>query len=107
MVGPHRISNISRYVTKVSPGVYILSRDGRVAHYVGRSDSDLASRIKNSINEEIDYKYFWFQYATSPMRAYYLECEWFHKYLPPDNTNHPAVPPGTSWRCPVSGCPWS
>jgi hypothetical protein len=41
------------------------------------------------------------------MRAYQLECEWYHKYNPSDNSTHPAVPPGTNWRCPVHGCQWS
>ncbi len=106
MKGPLLISEVSNYV-KVSPGAYILSRDGKVAHYVGRSDNDLLSRIKSSANEGKGYKYFWFEYTTSPMQAYYLECEWYHKYNPPDNANHPARPPGTFWRCPVPGCPWS
>lgn len=107
MEGPYLISQIDSFVTKKSPGTYILSRDGQIAHYIGRSDIDLASRINSSIREGRGYKYFWFEYASSPMRAYYLECEWWHKYNPPDNINHPAVPPGASWRCPVPGCPWS
>jgi hypothetical protein len=105
MSGPYSVTDVNTFVTKMSAGVYILSRDGKVAHYVGRSDTDLASRIKSSLNQ--GYNYFWFEYADSPMRAYYLECEWYHKYNPPDNSNHPAVPPGTYWRCPVQGCPWS
>lgn len=105
MSGPYLITDVKVHVTKEQAGVYILSRDGKVAHYVGRSDTDVASRIVNSSGQ--DYKYFWFEYAESPMRAYYLECEWYHKYNPPDNSNHPAVPPGTYWRCPVQGCPWS
>ncbi len=107
MKGPYPISHIDSRITKISPGVYILSQDGRVAHYVGRSDTNLATRVKNSLTEGTDYKYFWFEYATSPMQAYYLECEWYHKYDPPNNANHPAAPPGTYWRCPVLGCEWS
>ena len=107
MKGRFNISQVNSVVRRNIPGAYILSRDGKAADYVGRSDSDLPSRIKASIREGIGYKYLWFEYATSPMQAYYLECEWYHKYAPPDNTNHPAVPPGTYWRCPVPGCPWS
>ena len=107
MKGPFSISKVDTHITQTSAGAYILSRDGKAAHYVGRSDSDLASRIKSSARDEQNYKYFWFDYATSPMEAYYLECEWWHKYAPLDNSNHPAVPPGTSWKCPVSGCPLS
>jgi len=107
MQGPYPISQVSSYVTRVSPGVYILSRDIKVAHYIGRSDTDLASRISNSAREGRNYQYFWFEYTTSPMQAYYLEYEWYHKYVPADNIYHPAAPPGTYWRCPIIGCPWS
>jgi len=107
MKGPYPLSEVYDYVKKTWPGAYILSRDGEVAHYVGRSDKDVASRIKDSAGTAGDYQYFWFEYASSPMQAYYLECEWYHKYLPPDNTNHPGAPPGTYWLCPVPGCPWS
>lgn len=107
MKGSYLISRLGFYVKETSPGAYILSRDGRTVHYVGRSDTDLAARIKSPAEERSSYKYFWFEYTTSPMRAYYLECEWWHKYAPPDNDNHPAVPPGTYWKCPVPGCRWS
>lgn len=89
------------------PGAYILSRDGKNAHYVGRSDTDLGWRLRQSVAEGYGYRYFWFQYAPSPMQAYRLECNWYHEYGPSDNTVHPAVPPNANWRCPVSGCPWS
>lgn len=106
LMGPYSINSVDLYVTRASPGVYILSRDGRTAAYVGRSDTDVGSRIKQSITEGY-YTHFWFEYVTFPRDAYLKECEYYHKYDPPDNTNHPAVPPGTNWRCPVIGCPWS
>jgi len=105
--GPYDLNNIDYIMTKKLPGVYILSRDGRYAHYVGRSDNDLANRIKSSAKEGIGYKYFFVEYASSPRDAYLKECEYYHKYNPPDNTNHPAVPEGTNWRCPVIWCEWS
>ena len=107
MKGPYSLSNVDVYVTRISPGAYILSRDGRVANYVGRSDTDVASRINSSAKERTEYTHFWFEYSTTPMQAYYLECEWYHKYSPIANINHPAAPPETHWRCPVSGCPLS
>ena len=106
MNGPYKISEINNIITKKSSGAYILSRNGENAHYVGRSDNDLLSRLKISA-ERNNYKFFWYEYTESPMKAYYLECEWFHKYLPVDNEIHPAVPPNTNWKCPVKGCPWS
>jgi len=105
--GRFPIDDVDRFVTLISAGAYILSRDGRTAHYVGRSDSDVGDRIKRSAAEGYGYRYFWFEYASSPMRAYQLECEWYHKFSPSDNSTHPAVPRGANWRCPVSGCEWS
>lgn len=106
MNGPFQLSDVDAYVQRVLPGAYILSRDQRTAHYVGRSDTDLASRLKSHISSGKDYAWFWFEPTTSSIRAYYFECEWYHKYLPPDNSNHPSAPPGTSWKCPIPGCPW-
>jgi hypothetical protein len=107
MKGPFPISGVVSYVMQNSKGAYILSRDGKIAHYIGRSDDDLQGRIQRSSTEGYGYKYFWFEDTTSPKRAYELECEWYHKYKPTDNSVHPAVPPGTNWRCPVAGCEWS
>jgi hypothetical protein len=104
--GPYYVGDLDRIVAAGAVGVYILSRDGRTAHYVGRSDADLRTRIWQSAQAD-GYLYFWFGYETSPMNAYRAECVLWHRYQPPDNLNHPAVPPGTNWRCPVSGCPWS
>ncbi len=40
-------------------GVYALSGDGRYVDYVGRSDSDLPARIRQSANVGLGYSYFW------------------------------------------------
>lgn len=87
-------------------GVYVLSKDGRTASYVGRSDSDLQRRIASSAAEG-SYIHFWFDYATSPMDAYKYECELYHHYTPSDNEIHPQVPVNSNWRCPIRGCEWS
>ena len=107
LMGPYQISAVDSYVTRSSPGVYVLSRDGRTANYVGRSDTDIGARIKASASEGYGYTYFWFENAESPRDAFNKECEYYHRYNPPDNKNHPAVPFGTNWRCPIIGCPWS
>ena len=41
MRGAYTISSVDVYVKRGYSGAYILSRDGKAAHYVGRSDSDL------------------------------------------------------------------
>lgn len=106
LFGPYSINSVDLYITRTSVGVYVLSRDGKTASYVGRSDTDVGSRIKES-SEGYGYTTFWFEYASSSRDAFLKECEYYHKYNPPDNRSHPAVPFGTNWRCPVIGCPWS
>jgi hypothetical protein len=105
MYGPYSVDELCE-VEAGYIGVYALSRNGMTIHYVGRSDSDLRGRLSQSILEGEGYRYFWFAYETSPMRAYKRECVLFHRYNPVDNTVHPAVPPNANWRCPVKGCPW-
>lgn len=107
MYGPFLIKDVYSFVTQISPGAYILSRDGKTAHYVGRSDSDVAHRIKRSALDGKGYLWFWFEYTSSSIKAYLLECEWFHKYKPTDNTIHPATTRNTLWKCPTKGCSWS
>ena len=107
LTGPFSINSVDLYVTRASPGVYILSKDGRTASYVGRSDTDVSFRIRQSISEGYGYTHFWFEYTASSRDAYLEECKYYHRYNPPDNTTHPAVPFGTNWRCPIIGCPWS
>lgn len=109
MRGPIVLSeeNINDNVKNGDIGTYILSRGNNVANYVGRSDSDLNVRLKEHLHEQEGYRQFWFELVKTSLEAYYLECQWYHKYNPSDNNNHPAVPPGASWKCSVSGCPWS
>lgn len=107
LMGPYPINDVDFYVRRRSPGVYIFSRDERTAAYVGRSDIDVCSRIKQYTSEGYGYTHFWFEYASSPRDAYLKECKYYHEYNPPDNTNHPAAPVGTNWKCPIIGCPWS
>lgn len=106
MEGSYDLDLVRDYIEAGSMGVYMLGRYGDYVHYVGRSDTDLQREIIDSARQG-SYLYFWFEYATSRMRAYKRECELWHKWAPPDNKNHPAVPPGTNWRCPVGGCPYS
>ncbi len=92
MYGSFPLSDVDVRVMPGELGAYILSRDGRTAHYVGRSDDDLKKRIKLSAKEGNGYKYFWFEYARTPMEAYRLECKWCDDYRPTDNTIKPALP---------------
>jgi len=89
-----------------SPGVYALKRKGRIV-YIGRSDSDVNAREGQSFAQgKYDLTTDIIE-TSSPREAFLLECRLFHKHDPVENIYHPAVPPGTNWRCPVKGCPWS
>jgi hypothetical protein len=89
-----------------SPGVYLFTRKGHPV-YVGRSDTDVEFRMGQSFRQgRYDLTMTWYE-TTSARQAYLKECRLFHRHAPCDNTNHPAVPSGTNWRCPISGCPWS
>ncbi len=84
-----------------NPGVYVLTRDGKRANYVGRSDGDVQGRLAQHIGS--GYSHFWFAYASSPMDAFLKECWLWHQYSPTDNSIHPDRPNGSGWRCPVCG----
>lgn len=103
MSGPYSLNTqtVNKLVSSSSPGVYILSTDGKTAHYVGRSDNDVAGRLNWWVNNSQKYTYFWFEPASSAKAAFDLECQWWHKYRPDDNQNHPDRPDGSGWQCPV------
>ena len=105
LAGPYTLSRAGA-LARTGPGVYVPSRGGKTVAYVGRSDADVRSRLSQSAAAG-SYSHFWVEYASSPRDAYLKECEYYHQYNPGDNVNHPAVPPGANWRCPVRGCPWS
>jgi hypothetical protein len=97
--------NVDIFVTSKSPGVYELDRikeGGFHVHYVGRSDDDVAGRLKKWVGSK--YLFFKFVYTSSSKAAFELECQLYHDIRPPDNDIHPAKPSGTSYKCPVAGC---
>lgn len=103
MSGPYSLDTgtISNRISRSTQGAYILSKDGKIAHYVGRSDTDLAGRLNWWANNSGSYTHFWFETATSALSAFELECQWWHKYRPDDNQNHPDRPNNSNWQCPV------
>ena len=99
-------SRVDLYVRLSSPGVYLLDRTtagGFTVNYVGRSDDDLAGRLKKWAAEGT-YKYFKFEYANSARAAFEMECKLYHSYRNLDNVVHPARPKNTNHSCPVAGC---
>ena len=97
-------AKVDAVVTRTSAGNYALgySRNNTFyVQYVGRADSDVASRIKQHVGEK--YERFMFSYATSPKAAFEKECKNYHDFgenRKLDNKIHPDRPAGTSWKCP-------
>lgn len=91
--GPYSIALADIMVDTSRKGVYILSRDGRNAHYIGRSDKDLKQRLKSFEGESHGYNYFWFHYAPTSWKAYLSELYWYRHFWPYlDNSIEPAAP---------------
>jgi len=104
-LAPLTNEKIDENVTRTSPGVYALDKTttpGFHFDYVGRADDDLNARLKSHLGSE--YRYFEFDYATSPKDAFEKECELYHDHGGPegklDNKVHPARPAGSGWKCP-------
>jgi hypothetical protein len=87
-----------------APGVYALSRDGRTVHYIGRSDTDLSSRVLSSASEGGGYRYYWALKAPNATQAYRWECDLFHQYTGLDNRIHPDAPAFSGLACHHPGC---
>lgn len=106
MYGPYILNTqtVDSKVTRKSAGNYALgynnTNDKFSVCYVGRSDSDVASRLKSWINNT-KRPLFKFSYATSPKAAFEKECKNYHDFNPTDNSVHPQRPDNTYWKCPV------
>jgi hypothetical protein len=102
--GPFSLTSagIDSEVTRTSAGAYALGKtdDQNVfhIHYVGRADSDVATRLKAHVPKW--YPQFKFEYYPSAKAAFEKECNLFHDFGPGDNEVHPARPQGASWTCP-------
>jgi hypothetical protein len=100
--GPFGLRYVDLFVTKRSPGAFILSRNGRLAEFIGASPDDLAAALRH-IRSRTDYQFFWFAYARSAKSAHELAHVWAHRYRPADNHAAPN-PEGRKWQCPIKGC---
>ena len=95
---------VDKEVAESTAGVYVLGTK-RVksfyVHLVGRSDTDIRTRLKEYIGR---YDRFKFATVDSPKAAFIKECELYHAFRGPEgkihNKNHPQRPQGTTWLCP-------
>jgi len=106
--GPYPLTTdgVTAAVTVKSPGAYVLgeknSSDGVFyITYAGRSDDDVANRLKQHVLEP--EKQFHFAYYATPKEAHAKECWLYHTFNPPKNVIHPAKPKGSSLACPQCG----
>ncbi|WP_198390307.1 hypothetical protein [Burkholderia ubonensis] len=105
MQGPYDLSKeeIDKQITKTSAGNYALGSitGGKfIVMYVGRSDSDLNSRLKQHVDKHPKFKY---SYASSPKAAFEKECKNFHDFGETEifgNSIHPDRPADSEWKCP-------
>jgi hypothetical protein len=101
---------ITEVVSRISAGAYALGvvQEGRFhALYVGRSDDNVAKRLRSWLKRSSRYKSFTFAYASSPKAAFEEECEEFHDFGGVerlDNVGHPQRPPKSDWLCPRCDC---
>jgi hypothetical protein len=84
------------------PGVYALGYTTPsgvfVIQRVGRSDGDLASRLKSD-EYKGRFQQFKAAYCDSADAAFHDECELYHRYGGSNNPNHPARPVGKTHHC--------
>ena len=103
MLGPFGLKYHHLFVNTTSAGAFILSRNGRVADYVGVAAEELAATI-GRFARQTDYRYFWFQETASAAAATELEQAWVHRYRPTDNPTPAMRTRPNGWRCTTEGC---
>jgi hypothetical protein len=100
-------AQIDANVTKKRSGVYVLGPKadggGVGVKYVGRSDDDLAGRLKNH-ELKSKHSHFVFAYASNADDAFKKECELYHEWPQSLSSQiHPARPKNSNVQCP-KGC---
>jgi hypothetical protein len=103
MSGPFSLKYLHLFVRDKSPGAFILSRNGRLADFVGTSSDDLAGAIRHRAHQS-GYRYFWFASVDSVEEAAQLGHTWYHRYQPTDNSAPPSEFTDTEWQCQAEGC---
>ena len=100
--GPYILSweEIGRTVQRASPGVFVLGTLETALSrpsIVGRSDTDLARRLRFYAGFDT---HFGFSLCASAEIAFLAECELFHDLEPAFSLLHPELPEGLGLRCP-------
>jgi excinuclease UvrABC nuclease subunit len=87
MKGPFKLTEQNLYFVPSKPGVYLLGdQQGHVVH-VGRSDADLASRLRDHLKTSHgEATQFWYWDTWSQQEAAGLSDVLSKKYAPSGNT---------------------
>ncbi|MGA9544124.1 MAG: hypothetical protein WBQ85_11170 [Candidatus Sulfotelmatobacter sp.] len=105
--GPYTLTvdGANKAVLYKSPGAYALGKMGAdnvfYIDYVGRSDEDVADRLRKHAPEP--YQQFFFGYYNDAQAAHAKECWLYHTFKPKDNRVHPAKPKNSRLSCPECG----
>src|SRR5207245_8765311 len=75
--GPYPSAELNFWVRKGTPGVFVLSRDGKDFEILGTATISLRSTIQEFL-EQKNEDWFAFSYALSPARQFNVECEWYN-----------------------------
>jgi hypothetical protein len=98
---PLRQETVQQLVILASPGIYVLGNsDAGVFHArcVGRSDVDVAARIRAFVGFYSEFK---FAYWGSARTAFESECGLYHEFaLSLLGALHPTRQERSVWRCP-------
>lgn len=98
---PLTSEKIDEVVVGVGAGAYALGyTENEIFNIqrIGRSDTNLNSRLHDYIGSHKRFKYAFYDNVES---AFYKECHLYHDFTPDDNDIHPDKPNGTNYKCPV------
>lgn len=103
LYGPYPLlqDTVKDLVILASPGTYVLGdtdADDFHARYVGRSDADVAARLREFVGFYSEFK---FAYCDSARAAFEKECDLYHRFARSlDSALHPSRQAYSDWRCP-------
>ena len=101
---PLRQETIKDLLIFASPGTYVLGdtdAEGFHPRCVGRSDFDVAARIREYVGAYSEFK---FAYCETARAAFERECRLYHEFAPSlDSQLHPSRRAYSDWRCPHCG----
>ena len=106
LYGPHplRLDTVKQLLILASPGAYVLGdSDARGFHprCVGRSEFDVATRIRGFVGFYSEFK---FAYCESARAAFERECQLYHEFAESlESSLHPSRQIYSDWRCPRCG----